>query len=91
MKRKQSYMTIYLTLFSVFVYLVEFSANLIIFIYPQNQNLLNAIKFLICFLIVFKQIMNFVFFYTFNSNFRQSFLYSLTLGRSNSKSTQDLE
>ena len=73
MKRKQSIMTIYLTVFSAVVYLVEFSANLIIFFYPKDPTLLYAIEFAICFLIVFKQIMNFVFFYSFNTNFKNFF------------------
>jgi hypothetical protein len=70
MKRKQTMMTIYLTTFSIIISIVELSANVIIFFFSKNFTLLYVIEFLVCFLIAFKQIMNFFFYYWFNSNFK---------------------
>ena len=70
MKHKQTMMTIYLTTFSIIISLVELSANVIIFFFANNFTLLYLIEFLVCFLIAFKQIMNFFFYYWFNSNFK---------------------
>ena len=81
MNRKQTIMTIYLTFFSIIVYLAEFSANIIIFFYPFNPLFLFSAEFCICFLIVFKQIMNFIFFYLFNSNFKKYIRFYLNLKR----------
>lgn len=80
MRRKQTAMTIYLSLFSIVVYAGELSANLIVFFYSMNTRVLFAVEFVIFFLIGFKQIMNFLFFYIFNTNFQQ---YLKSIFRSN--------
>lgn len=73
MKRKQTTMTIYLTLFSIIVFAAELAANVIIYFFYKNLNVLFAFEFLIVFLTAFKQNMNFVFFYVFNTNFQRFF------------------
>lgn len=73
MKRKQTTMTIYLTLFSIVVYAVELAANVIIYFFYKNLNVLFAFEFIIVFLTAFKQNMNFLFFYMFNTNFQHYF------------------
>jgi len=74
MKHKQTVMAIYLTTFSIVISTIQFAADLMIFFFSNlNAKFLFFIEFLVCFFIAFKQIMNFFFFYSFNSNFRNVF------------------
>lgn len=72
-KKKQTFMTFYLTVFSIFVHSVEFAADIIIFFYSSDPRYLFGFSFFIIFVIALKQTVNFVFFYVFNKNFRNCF------------------
>lgn len=69
-KLNHTYMTIYLTLFAIVMHLIIFAADLVIFFFSSNTAVLFAFTFLTFFIVAFKQIINFVFFYLFNRKFR---------------------
>lgn len=71
--KKHTFMTFYLTLFSICVHIIQFSADMSIFIFGLGPSYKFAFTFLIMFVCAVKLIVNVLFFYLFNKNFRKSF------------------
>ena len=74
-------MTIYLTIFSLISNLVQFGAELVIFVFNTKINslLYGWFRFAYLFIIVFKNFVTIIFYYNFNSNFKNVLLSFLCI------------
>lgn len=75
-ERRLLFMTFYLTLFSFVILLVQFVAQLVIFLLLHNfsNEMGGWFIFLFAFVIALKQLSNIFFYYHFNENFKKSIL-----------------
>ena len=69
-------MAIYLTIFSIISHLIQFGAQLIIFVFSSQITtiLYGWIRFAFLFIIIFKNLLTIFFYYFFNSNFKNILL-----------------
>jgi hypothetical protein len=69
-------MTIYLTIFSIISHLIQFGAQLIIFVFSSQitKILYGWIRFAFLFIVIFKNFFTIFFYYYFNSNFKNVLL-----------------
>jgi len=69
---RKTYMTLYLNFFSAFIHLIILFADIVIYFFSEDKQMLFAFIFLTFFVVSLKQIMNFVIIFLFNSRFRES-------------------
>ena len=76
MNKKLLMMTIYLTIFSIISHLIQFGAQLIIYVFNSQINsiLYGWARFIFLFMAIFKHFFTIFFYYYFNKKFKDKFL-----------------
>jgi len=73
--KKLLYMTFYMSIFSVIIHLIAFSAQFIIFCFDVTDQLAAWFIFIGLFIIAIKNFLNIFFFYNYNTQYRNSLIF----------------